>query len=176
MKEEIWTALREKWTQLDAEGHTVKVDFQLLNDPANKTNVLAIDAAQNIDGEWFVQTEQRQPKEAYPLLRIEGLELEQLTELAAQAINSLVQLVIGEGASEDEMHLFLKWVSPASAEVHGYVLSKNGERISLRTNYQHYSLLNEILEQTSQLRGERYAGLEAYRSPGQGISFRCLPA
>ena len=56
------------------------------------------------------------------------------------------------------MHLFLKWVSPASAEVHGYVLSKNGEKISLRTNYQHYYVLNEILEQTSQLAGSAMPG------------------
>ena len=176
LQDEIWTALRQKWTRWDAEGHTIKVDFQLLNDPANATKVLAIDVAQKVDGEWVVQTVQRQPKEAYGLLRIEGLNLEQLRELATQTINSLVGLAAGEEASKEEVHLFLKWISPASAEVHGYVLSKSGEKISLRTNYQHYYVLNEILEQTSQLHGERYSGLEAYRNADQSLSFRFLPA
>lgn len=169
---EIWTALREKWLKLDAEGHAVKINFNILKDPNAASEDLAIDVAQNINGEWLVQTVQRQTGEARRLLGIEGLEPIQLIALARQLINSLTD------QETDELHLFLKRISPESSEIHGHVMSKTGEKISLRTNYQHYYVLNELLEQTAQARQKQYSELQVHRSrAAQGkISFQIIPA
>ena len=162
LQDEIWTALREKWTPRDAEGHTIKVDFQLLNDPANATNVLAIDVAQKVDGEWVVQTG------AAPTQRGLWPAADRRAEPGAIDSNlphrrSIPSLGSGwRGGVQRGSASFPEMDFPGEREVHGYVLSKSGEKIILRTNYQHYYVLNEILEQTSQLHGERYSGLEAY--------------
>lgn len=169
---EIWTDLREKWLKLDAEGHTLKVDFNILKDPEDASQALAMDVAQNIDGEWLVQTVQRQTGEARRLLGLEGLEPGQLIALARQLVNSLTE------QGTDELHLFLKRIAPESSEIHAYVVSKTGERISLRTNYQHYYVLNELLEQTAHVRQKQYSAMQVHRSSGeQGkVSFEIVPA
>ena len=171
---ELWTALREKWVQLDAEGHKIKVDFNILKDPQDEKKDLAIDVAQNIDGEWVVQTVQQQPREAYPVLGIEGLGTAELLALARGLVGSLTETIPGTEA--EETHLVMKRIAPESAEISGYVVSKTGEKVSLRTNYQHYYVLNEILEQTSYSRQKRYSELQVHRNQGDEITFRVVPA
>lgn len=166
MNTEIWTALRQKWARLDAEGHNVKVEFNILKDPKDETKDLAIDVSQNIDGEWVVQTVQRQAQEAYPVIGIEGLVLDELINLAGQVVNSVTQPITGQATYDDEMHLFMKRISPETSEIYGHVISKTGEKVGIRTNCQHYYVLNEILEQTSTIRQEEYAGLEVHRNRG----------
>src|SRR4030066_2115819 len=88
---EIWTTLRQKWATLSAEGHTVKVEFNILKDPKDETRDLAIDVAQYIDGEWVVQTVQRQAQEAYAVMGIEGLMLDQLINLAGHVVGFVTE-------------------------------------------------------------------------------------
>jgi hypothetical protein len=167
----IWTDLRQKWLKLDAEGHTLKVDFNIMKDPEDASQDLAMDVAQNIDGEWLVQTVQRQAGEARRLLGLEGLEPGQLIMLARQLISSLAD----EGT--DELHLFLKRISPETSEIHGHVVSLTGEKIGLRTNYQHYYVLNELLEQTARARQKQYSELRVHRSKADSgkIFFEVVP-
>lgn len=177
MNKEIWIALREKWAALDAQGHAVKVEFNILKDPQDETRDLAIDVAQNINGEWFVQTVQRQPGEACSLLGIDGLGLEKLVELAGQAVVSVTEPVTGAKTYEEEMHLFLTRISPEASEISGYILSAAGEKVRVRANYQHYYLLNAILEGMSGITREEYAGLQLHRDRGAGrVYFRFIPA
>ena len=175
MNKEVWIALRQKWAALDAGGHTVKVEFNILKDPQDPARDLAIDVAQKIDGEWVVQTVQRQPGEAYPVLGIEGLGLEQLADVAGQAVTSVSEPVTGQKTFAEELHLLMKRISPESAEISGHIISKTGEKIGVRANYQHYYVLNAVLERMSLITREEYSGLELHRDKGDGrVYFRFL--
>ena len=112
--------------------------------------------AQNINGEWVVQTVQFQAREAYPVIGIEGLSLDQLVNLAAHVMNSVTVPITGEETNDDEMQLVMKYISPETGEMYGHVTSKAGERIGIRTNYQHYYVINEILEQKSKIMKKEY--------------------
>lgn len=128
LKEEIWNALRQKWAALVAEGHTLKVEFNILNDPANTSRAFAIDVAQNIDGEWVVQTVQRQMQEAYTILEIDGKGLDQLVNIAAYVVSSATELITKQEADVAEIHIFMKRISPKTSEIYGHVTSKTGEK------------------------------------------------
>jgi len=178
LKEEIWTDLRQKWAGLVDEGHTVKVEFNILKDPKDETRDLAIDVAQNIDGEWVVQTVQRQARGAYAVIGIGGLGLDQLITLAGQVVNSVTEPVTGQGTYDDEMHLFMKRNSPETSEIYGHIISKTGEKVGVRANYQHYYVLNEILEQTSKIMKEEYSEIQLHRNKDDfgRLYFRFIPA
>jgi len=178
LTEEIWNTLRQKWATLVAEGHTVKVEFNILYDPANASKAFAIDVAQNIDGEWVVQTVQRQMQEAYPVLEIDGKGLDQLVNIAAHVVNSVTEPIAKQEADDGEMHIFMKRISPETSEVYGLVISKTGEKIGIRTNYQHYYVINEIMEQISKIMKEEYAEIQLHRNKDDlgRIYFRFVPA
>lgn len=163
IKEEIWLALRQKWDRLVAEGHAVKVEFNILTDPQDEATALAIDVAQNIDGEWIVQTVQKQVQEGYSVVGIEGMVLDQLLSLAKEIVASVTIPITGCETHDEELHLFMKRISSETSEIHGYVITKNGEKIGVRTNYRHYYVINEILEQTSKAMKEEYAEIQLHR-------------
>jgi hypothetical protein len=163
IKEEIWLALNQKWDRLVADGHPVKVEFKVIKDAGDKSRVLAIDVAQNIDNQWYVQTIQRKVREAYPVIGIEGVTLDQLINLAGRVIGSIIEPITGSGTYDDEMHLFMKYISPETAEIHGHVVSKKGEKVGIRVNYRQYYVLNEILEQISAIMKEKYAEIQVHR-------------
>jgi len=81
MDMEIWKQLRQKWIDLDAKGHKIKVDFKLIADPKDEKNVLAIDVVQHIDRKLVTETVQHKSGEAYPTLGIAGLSVERLKEV-----------------------------------------------------------------------------------------------
>jgi hypothetical protein len=163
IKEEIWLALRKKWDGLVADGHKLKVEFNILTGPADP-QTLAIDVAQNIDGEWFVQTVQRQVKEAHQMLGIEGMELDQLINLTDRVVDSVTEPITGRKTYDDEMHIFMKRISPETSEIHGHVISKKGEKIGIRASYRHYYVINEILEQISRIMKEEYTEIQLHRN------------
>jgi hypothetical protein len=160
MNKELWTALRQKWATLE---NISKVEFNVLRDPADPSRELAMDVAQNINGEWVVQTVQFQAGAANALIGIEGLSLEQLESLAAQAVNSVTVPITGQETYEDELHLVMRRISPESGEIYGYVITRAGERVGIRANYQHYYVLNEILEQKSKLVQAEYSEVHIHR-------------
>ncbi len=163
LKEEVWTALHQKWATLVDQGHTLKVEFKILKDPHDEAKALAIDVAQNVDGEWVVQTVQRQVQEAYPAIGIEGLGLDRLINLASDVVDSVTKPITGRETYDDEMHLFMKRISPESSEIYGHIISKAGEKVGVRSNYQHYYVLNEILEQIAKIMREEYSELQVHR-------------
>ena len=164
IKDEIWLALRRKWDRLVAEGHTLKVEFNILTDPKDESRAFAIDVAQNIDGEWVVQTVQRQVQEAYPVIGIEGAGLNQMFYLADRAVNSVTEPTTGRETYEDEMHIFMRRISPESSEIHGHVVSKTGEKVGIRASYRHYYVINEILEQIAKIMKEEYTEIQLHRN------------
>ena len=172
---EIWATLHQKWATLT---DISKVEFTILKDPEDESRVLAIDVAQNINGEWVVQTIQRQPKEAYPIIGIKGLMLDQLADLAAIVVDTVTNPITGQETHDEEMHLVMKRISPETSEIYGHVISKTGEKIGIRANYQHYYVINEILEQRSKIMNEEYSGVQLHRNKDDSgrIFFQFIPA
>ena len=78
---EIWKQLRQKWIELDAKGHKIKVDFKLIADSNNEKNILAIDVVQHIDNKLITETVQHKEGEAYAALGLTGLSIERLVEV-----------------------------------------------------------------------------------------------
>ena len=155
-------------------GRDVNVEFNVLKDPQDASRDLAIDVAQNIDGEWVVQTVQQKAGEADPVIGIEGLGLDQLVELAGSVVDSLTT----EETRQAEMHLVLKRISPETSEIHGHIVTPAGERSGVRANYRHYYVLNAILEKMAAITRETYSGLELHRDrDDQGrVYFRFVKA
>jgi hypothetical protein len=166
VQQEIWATLRQKWSTLLAEGHSLKVEFNVLKDPADASRALAIDVVQNIDGEFHVQTVQNEKQQAYSAIGIDGFSLDQLINLAGRAVNSVTKSITGRETYDDEMHIFMKLISPETAEIYGHVISKTGEKIGIQSNYQHYYVLNEIAEQISEIMKEKYAEIQLHRNKG----------
>jgi hypothetical protein len=175
INKETWTSLRQKWTTLE---DISKVEFTVLRDPEDESRELAIDVAQNINGEWVVQTVQFQAREANSVIGIEGLTLDQLIEVAAHVVNSVTVPVTGEETCDDELQLIMKRISPETGEIYGHAISKTGEKIGIRTNYQHYYVLNEILEQKSNITKEKYAEVRLHRNKDDSgrIYLQFIPA
>jgi hypothetical protein len=163
VKEEIWRALNRKWDGLVSEGHSVNVEFKLIRNPQDPSKILAIDVAQNIDGEWHTQTVQKQVREAYPAVGIEGLTLDQLIDVAQDIVKSVTEPITGKRAYDEELHLFMKRISPETSEIHGHIISDTGERIGVRANYQHYYVINAILEQIADIMREEFAEIQLHR-------------
>jgi hypothetical protein len=151
--------LRQKWSMLVAKGHSLKVEFNVLQDPLNTSRALAIDVAQNIDGEWHVQTIQHKAYEAYSTLGIHECNLDRLINILGAKIHSVI-----DRETDVELHLIMKRISPESGEIYGYITSNTGQKTGIRPNYQHYYVLNEILEQTARLRKEKYTEVHVHRS------------
>ena len=158
-QKDIWHSLCEKWSALVTKGHSLKVEFNVLRDPINKSRVLAVDVAQNIDGEWHVQTIQHKAYEAYPTLGIHECNLDQLINILGTKIHSVI-----DRETDDELHLIMKHISPESGEIYGYIISNTGQKIGIRPNYQYYYVLNEILEQTARSRKEKYTEVHVHKN------------
>lgn len=163
IKEDVWSALRQKWATLVSDGHKVEVEFKLIKHPEDKSRTLAIDVAQNIDNEWHVQTVQHKAREAYGTVGIEGFTLNALLYTAEQVVNSLTEPITGHGTVDDEMHVFMKRISPESAEIYGHVISKSGETIGVRADYRHYYVINALLEEVSKVMKEEYSEIQLHR-------------
>jgi hypothetical protein len=178
VQEELWVALRQKWAGLVSQGHKVEVEFKLIQDPNDKSKTLAIDVAQNIDNEWHVQTVQHKAGEAHEAVGIQGFTLNPLLYTVGQVVNSLTEPITGHGTVSDEMHVFMKRISPESAEIYGHIISKSGEKIGVRSNYRHYYVFNALLEEISKIMKDEYSGIQLHRQKDDDgrIYFRFVPA
>jgi len=168
MDMEIWKQLRKKWTDLDANGHKVKVDFQLIADPNDKKRVIAINVVQHIDGEPVIETVQRNAGEAYLLLGIAGLSMEGLISVYKKIMQEL-----HSQANQREANLIVTMSpnSPTSGEVRGYLLKPNAsEKTNIQLHYRHYYVLNALREKMIEVLGERWSQVKAVYHWG-GLEF-----
>jgi hypothetical protein len=154
---ETWQGLRKKWAELDAAGHTVKVDFQLLADPQDDKNILAIDVVQHIDEDLITETVQRQAGEAYEPLGIAGLSLERLVEVYKEM---LAQMHEQQAAQDATLVVTMSPTSPTAGEVRGY-MEQAGVRSSLPVNYQHYYMLAALREKMIETAAEAWSSVQA---------------
>jgi hypothetical protein len=160
---EIWKQLRKKWSDLNASGHKVKVDFRLIADPNDENKILVIDVVQNINDDIFIETVQRNAGEAYMVLGIAGLSTERLVEIYKEMLSQLHRQ-----AKQQDVDLIVTMSpsSPTSGEVRGYVEKHSSDiKSSVLINYRHYYVLNALRERMMELVGDSWSKVRAvYRS------------
>jgi hypothetical protein len=162
---EIFKQLRQKWIDLDAKGHTLKVDFQLVTHSTEKDNILAIDVVQHIDGEPVTETVQRKAGEAYAVLGIAGLSMERLVDVYK---GMLKQLHSQAALGDMDLTVTMKPTSPTSGEVTGLLVTSGApEHNPVLVNYQHYYVLNALRDQMIETLGERWSEVKAVYHAGE---------
>ena len=159
----IWKQLRKKWSDLDASGHKLKIDFKLIAHPNDENNILAIDVIQNINDELITETVERNAGEAYKALGIAGLSKERLIEVYKEIMHQLHQQAKQKDA---DLIVTMSLTSPASGEVRGYIQKSNSDaKSSVLVNYQHYYTLNALRGKMIQDAGDSWSKVRAvYRS------------
>ena len=160
---EIWKQLRKKWSDLDADGYKLKIDFKLIAHPNDENNILAIDVIQNINEELITETVQRNAGEAYAALGIAGLSMESLVEVYKEMMHQLHGQAKQRAA---DLIVTMSLSSPTSGEVRGYVEKRNSDiKSSVLVNYQHYYMLKALQEKMVDLVGDGWMKVKAiYRS------------
>lgn len=164
----MWEQLRANWTQLNASGKSVKVDFQLINSDAVKDKTLAIDVVQTIDDEIVVETVQRNAGEAYDILGIAGLSMEDLVQTYKKMLHELHR-----EAGKEEVDLIVEMTphSDVSGETKGYLQKPGADmKTHIPLNYQHYYVLNALRGKMVELVGDRWDRVKALYHAG-GIEF-----
>ena len=159
-----WERLKNKWSELDKNGHKLTVEFRLVADPKDNRNILAIDVVQNVDDEVITETVQRNAGEAYPILGIAGLSREQLEEVYKEMMQGLHHQL---GLKKDvDLVVSMSPSSLTSGEVRGDMENRtSGEKSSISVNYQHYYLLNALREKIIESAGDGWSTVRAvYRS------------
>jgi hypothetical protein len=154
---EIWNQLKEKWAALDAKGYRIKVDFNLLADPQDEKNILAIDVVQHInDREIVVETVQHIPGEAYGVLGIAELSIERLKEVLQGMMQDLYQQTRPKGFEMD-LSLTMSPHSAASGEVEALLVHPDAPVQSwVPVNYRYYYVLNALREKMAEVNGQRW--------------------
>jgi hypothetical protein len=156
---DTWKRLREKWSDLDAQGHKIRIDFKVIADPSNKNNILVIDVIQHIDGVPVTETVQRSVGEAYAILGIEGLSMERLIQTYKEMMGEL-QRRANQG--DADVVVTMTPTSPTSGEVRGYVLRTDAPTNSnVLVNYRHYYVLNALRDKMIEILGERWSQVKA---------------
>jgi hypothetical protein len=162
---EIFKQLRQKWTDLDAQGHSLKVDFQLVAHPTEQDNILAIDVVQHIDGKPVTETVQRKAGEAYAVLGIAGLSVEQLADVFK---GMLKQLHSQAELNDIGVSVTMRPTSPASGEVSGLLVMPGApEHSPVLVNYQHYYVLNALRDRMIETLGKRWSEVTAVYQAGE---------
>jgi hypothetical protein len=158
-----WERLRNKWTELHSTGNKLEIEFRLIADPKDENNILAIDVIQNINDDVLTETVQRNAREAYATLGIDGLSMEALVEAFK---NMMRKLHSQTNQKELDLVVTMSPTSSTSGEIKGYVGRENSDvRSSVPVNYRHYYLLNVLREKMVGLVGDSWTDVKAvYRS------------
>ena len=160
---EIWKQLRKKWTDLDAAGHKIKVDFNLIADPNDEKNILVIDVIQQIDDKPVTETVQRKAGEAYATLGIDGLSMERLV----QVFKGMMKQLYKQAQYKDmELSVSMAPTSPTSGEVQGVLAMSDAPVQSyLPVNYRYYYVLNALREKMIETTGDAWKKVRAVYHP-----------
>ena len=163
MDRSTWERLKSKWSELNKNGHNVRVEFRLVADPKDKRNILAIDVIQFIDDEILTETVQKNAGEANRTLGIDSLSRERLIEVYKGMMRELY-----EQTEQKDVDLIVSMSpgSPTSGEIRGHTEKRGSdEKNSVLVNYQHYYLLNALREKMIESTGDGWSKVRAvYRS------------
>ena len=159
-----WKRLRNKWSELQKNGHELTVDFRLLAENNDEKKVLAIDVIQKIDDEMVTETVQRRAEEAYTTLGIAGLSQERLVDVYKEMMGQLHRQL--KLKKDVDLIVISSPSSPLSGEVRGYTEGRDsGVKSSVLVNYQHYYMLSALREKMLESTGDSWSKVKAvYRS------------
>ena len=159
-----WNELRKKWSDLNAQGHKLKISFKLITDSKDKSKVLAIDVIQNIDEELITETVQRIGDEAYETLGIAGLSMERLIEVYKEMMEKLYRQTQLRDA---DLIVTMSPSSPTAGEVRGYVGKQDSNvQNSVLVNYRHYYMLNALRGKMIESVGDAWSKVRAVYHSG----------
>ncbi len=153
-----WESLRKRWSELEAAGHSLKIEFKLIANPKDEKDILAIDVIQHIDEEVVTETVQRKAGEGYEAVGIAGLSMERLVAVYDDMLDDLY--FQQEDRSEMNLIVTMSPSSQTSGELRGYV-EKPEEKSSLQLDYRHYYLLNALREKMKAVLGEEWREVRA---------------
>jgi hypothetical protein len=161
---EIWKQLKQKWTDLDAKGHKLKVDFQLIAHPSEENNVLAIDVIQHIDGKPVTETVQRSVGEAYAVLGLAGLSVDDLKEV----YKGMMRQLCSESEHDDvAASVTMTPTSATSGELQGFRGSPDTLlQQPVVVNYQHYYVLSALRDKMVEASRECWKSVKAVYHAG----------
>lgn len=155
----IWQQLRSKWTELDSKGHKLKIDFQLIAHPVKKNEVLAIDVIQHIDGKPVTETVQREAGEAYPILGIDKLSQESLTEVFKGMMG---QLRSQSEPGDVDLVVIMSPTSSTSGQMKGYLVVPDAPvQTPVLLNFQHYYVLSALRDKMMESSGKQWQQVRA---------------
>lgn len=161
----IWEQLRKKWTDLDASGHQVKVEFRLIADPKDENKILMIDVIQNINDETVTETVQKSAGEAYATLGIAGLSMEQLVDVYKKIMDQFHHQM-----KQHDAALIVTMVpsSSTSGEVRASLENPGSDlKNNIFVNYKHYYVLNALREKMIELLGDGWSKSRAVYRPDE---------
>ena len=158
-----WERLKKRWSELEANGHKLAINFRLITASADDKNVLAIDVVQNINDEVITETVQQNAGQAYATLGIDGLSME---ELVVAYKNKMRQLERQTTLKEGDLVVTMSPTSSTSGEIKGYVRKQDSDLVrSVPVNHQHYYLLTALREKLIGITGDAWKRVKAvYRS------------
>jgi hypothetical protein len=165
---EIWNQLKKKWTDLDAKGHKLKIEFKLISDPEDKTKTVVIDVIQHIDGEIVTETVQRSAGEGYTAMGIAELSMERLVAVYKDMIKQLHRQ-----ANQRDMDLIVTMspTSTTSGEVRANLKRPDDPaQNSVMVNYPHYYVLNALRDKMIEVLGDAWTQVRAIYHDG-GLEF-----
>ncbi len=161
---EIWEQLRKKWIDLDAKGHELKIDFQLIADPIEEHNILAIDVIQYIDGKPVTETVQHNLDEVYGALGIANLSVDDLKDKYKEMLH---QLRMQSKLRDIDVVVTMTLTSPTSGEVICRLEVPDAPvQSSVLVNYQHYYVLNAIRDRMTEMLGKSWKQVRAVYHSG----------
>jgi hypothetical protein len=166
----IWERLRKKWTELQAAGHKIEIEYRLIHPPEEEETILAIDVVQKVDEDIFTETVQGKAEEANTTFGISGLSMEGLVETYKEILYQYCR----QGPSQNvQVTVSLSLTSPVSGELRATIEDPEGNtKKSLQVNYKHYYLLNAIRGKMVELLGDGWQTARAvYRSGGLEFYF-----
>ena len=157
MDMEIWKNLRKKWSDLDAEGHKLKIDFQLITHPNEPKRIIAIDVIQHIDRDIIIETVQQNVGEGYKPLGIANLSIESLKEM----YKGMMELLRQESNLKDiDVVVTMTPTLPSSGILEGYLeVPYAPVRGSLQLNYEHYYVLNALRDKMIEQTGKSWSSV-----------------
>jgi hypothetical protein len=164
----IWERLRKQWSELESKGNKLKIDFSLIAAGDNEHNILAIDVIQTINEETITETVQRNAREAYSVLGIEGLSMEALVEAFKNIMHKLHSQTNQKGI---DLVVTMSPTSSTSGVIRGYIGMNDSDVSSVLVNYRHYYLLTALLEKMTALTGDSWNKVKAIRNKSGELEF-----
>ena len=166
--ESMWKALNQKWSNLVTNEHNLEIDFRLITDPSDSSFVLAVDIQQKIDGNWTVQTVQRERNEASRILGIHDMSLDELINVFKKRLKEYKHHL-----PQAEIVTFAQFHGEKTGETRKIEISQeNNEEYSVQTSYADYYILSAIGEKIAELTGDIVSEIQVVKNfPTSGIEY-----